>query len=139
MEINDNADQQARCPFDRSQTIERFKEYMRIDSCESMSRLSDSRNLMRFCSIWSLCMIHLQSRVHLALPLQKPFVPRGFHPPSPPFALLLVLAESHARVIRAGKSENVFSKSAGPLHFYLKEIPRICQNEILFWQIRRRE
>jgi hypothetical protein len=37
--------------------------------------------------------------------------------------------------------ERFFGKSAGPLHFYLKEIPRICQNEILnvFWKIRQRE
>ena len=51
----------------------------------------------------------------------------------------LGLADSQARVIRAGRSANGLGKSAGPLHFYFKENPRICQNEILFWQIRRRE
>lgn len=44
---------------------------------------------------------------------------------------LLGLHGSTARVIRAGKSADSFG-SAGPLHFYLKEIARICQHAILF-------
>ena len=44
----------------------------------------------------------------------------------------LGLHESLARVIRFGKSAN------GPLQLYFKGTPKICQNEILLWQIHRR-
>ena len=56
-----------------------------------------------------------------------------------PVTFNMDLAESPARVIHTGKSANDIGKSAGPLQFYIKEILRICQNEILFWRIRRRE
>ena len=49
------------------------------------------------------------------------------------------LHESFARVSCFGISDSDFGKSDRFLHVYIKEISRICQNEIMFWQIRRGE